>query len=75
LPSPSIFLVLVLVLVLEKAINPIQSWMEGLTTKRPLVDEAGGNEAYAPNPAPLIRLRFEDEHDDEHEDEALVAPL
>jgi hypothetical protein len=49
--------------------------MEGLTTKRPLVDEAGGNEAYALNPAPLIRLRFEDEHDDEHEDEALVAPL
>jgi hypothetical protein len=41
--------------------------MEGLTTKRPLVDEAGGNEAYALNPAPLIRLRFEDGHDDEHE--------
>jgi hypothetical protein len=38
----SIVLVLVVVLVLERLSNPIQSWMVGVTAKRPVADETGG---------------------------------
>jgi hypothetical protein len=56
---------LLLVLVLERAIYQIrfsQSWMVGMTTKRPAADHRS-------------TLRFEDEHDDEHEDDLFAASL
>jgi hypothetical protein len=58
-------LVLVVVLVLEGLSNPFQSWMVGMTAKRPAADEADGSEAEAPNPAAFIPLLFEDDHDEE----------
>jgi len=49
--------------------------MVGLTAKRPAARRSRSNEGDAPNPVPLIPLRFEDQHDDENEDEHLVADL
>jgi hypothetical protein len=59
----SFVLVLVVVLVLEKVSNPIQSWIVGMTVKKPALDEAGGTKRM--HQVRLIPLRFEDDHDDE----------
>src|SRR5215468_10864035 len=54
----------ILVLVLDKLSNPIQSWMVGMITKNGRLTKQGERSGHT-NTIPLIPFRFEDEHDDE----------
>jgi hypothetical protein len=65
--------VLVVVLVLERLSSPNQSLLDGGNDHEKAVGRRSRrSEADARDPAPLIPLRFEDEHDDEDEDDYLI---